>query len=415
MVPRPCLTILIIFMPHDINLIAILVAGFGLALVFGYLAARLKLPPLVGYLLAGILIGPQTPGFVGDMGLALQLSEIGVMLLMFGVGLHFSLSDLMAVRRLAIPGAIIQIGLATMLGMGLGLWWDLSVMGSLVFGLSLSVASTVVLLRSLEARGLLLTADGKIAVGWLVVEDLVMVLMLVLLPVVAGLASKTDGPGVASLASSHLWLSLGLTFVKLAGFVVLMLVVGKRVLPWMLDKVAQTGSRELFTLCVIVAALGTAFLAAAVFDVSFALGAFVAGMMLRESDLSHRAAEESLPLRDAFAVLFFVSVGMLFDPTIVMREPGLLFLTVLLVMIGKTVIAGGLVLLSGYSLRTALVVSASLAQIGEFSFILAGMGVAMKLIDQEVYSVILAAAFVSIALNVALMDGALKIADSRDA
>jgi len=402
-------------MPHDINLIAILVAGFGLALVFGYLAARLKLPPLVGYLLAGILIGPQTPGFVGDMGLALQLSEIGVMLLMFGVGLHFSLSDLMAVRRLAIPGAIIQIGLATMLGMGLGLWWDLSVMGSLVFGLSLSVASTVVLLRSLEARGLLLTADGKIAVGWLVVEDLVMVLMLVLLPVVAGLASKTDGPGVASLASSHLWLSLGLTFVKLAGFVVLMLVVGKRVLPWMLDKVAQTGSRELFTLCVIVAALGTAFLAAAVFDVSFALGAFVAGMMLRESDLSHRAAEESLPLRDAFAVLFFVSVGMLFDPTIVMREPGLLFLTVLLVMIGKTVIAGGLVLLSGYSLRTALVVSASLAQIGEFSFILAGMGVAMKLIDQEVYSVILAAAFVSIALNVALMDGALKIADSRDA
>jgi monovalent cation:H+ antiporter-2, CPA2 family len=415
MVPRPCLTILIIFMPHDINLIAILVAGFGLALVFGYLAARLKLPPLVGYLLAGILIGPQTPGFVGDLGLALQLSEIGVMLLMFGVGLHFSLSDLMAVRRLAIPGAIIQIGLATMLGMGLGLWWDLSVMGSLVFGLSLSVASTVVLLRSLEARGLLLTADGKIAVGWLVVEDLVMVLMLVLLPVVAGLASKTDGPGVASLASSHLWLSLGLTFVKLAGFVVLMLVVGKRVLPWMLDKVAQTGSRELFTLCVIVAALGTAFLAAAVFDVSFALGAFVAGMMLRESDLSHRAAEESLPLRDAFAVLFFVSVGMLFDPTIVIREPGLLILTVFLVMIGKTVIAGGLVLLSGYSLRTALVVSASLAQIGEFSFILAGMGVAMKLIDQEVYSVILAAAFVSIALNVALMDGALKIADSRDA
>ncbi len=402
-------------MPHDINLIAILVAGFGLALIFGYLATRLKLPSLVGYLLAGILIGPTTPGFVGDMGLALQLSEIGVMLLMFGVGLHFSLSDLMAVKRLAIPGAVLQIALATLLGVGLGLWWDMSVIGSLVFGLSLSVASTVVLLRSLEARGLLLTADGKIAVGWLVVEDLVMVLMLVLLPVVAGLTDKTDAPGTVSFASSDLWVSLGLTFVKLAGFVVLMLVVGKRVLPWMLDKVAQTGSRELFTLCVISVALGTAFLAASVFDVSFALGAFVAGMMLRESDLSHRAAEESLPLRDAFAVLFFVSVGMLFDPTIVVREPGLLLLTVFLVMIGKTVIAAGFVLLTGHSTRTALVVSASLAQIGEFSFILAGMGVAMKLINQEVYSVILAAAFVSIALNVALMDGALKIADSREA
>ena len=402
-------------MPHDINLIAILVAGFGLALIFGYLATRLKLPSLVGYLLAGILIGPTTPGFVGDMGLALQLSEIGVMLLMFGVGLHFSLSDLMAVKRLAIPGAVLQIALATLLGVGLGLWWDMSVIGSLVFGLSLSVASTVVLLRSLEARGLLLTADGKIAVGWLVVEDLVMVLMLVLLPVVAGLTDKTDAPGTVSFASSDLWVSLGLTFVKLAGFVVLMLVVGKRVLPWMLDKVAQTGSRELFTLCVISVALGTAFLAASVFDVSFALGAFVAGMMLRESDLSHRAAEESLPLRDAFAVLFFVSVGMLFDPTIVVREPGLLLLTVFLVMIGKTVIAAGFVLLTGHSTRTALVVSASLAQIGEFSFILAGMGVAMKLINQEVYSVILAAAFVSIALTVALMDGALKIADSREA
>lgn len=402
-------------MPHDINLIAILVAGFGLALAFGYLAALLKLPPLVGYLLAGILIGPQTPGFVGDMGLALQLSEIGVMLLMFGVGLHFSLSDLMTVKRLAIPGAIVQIGFATLLGMGLGLWWDLSVLGGLVFGLSLSVASTVVLLRSLESRDLLLTGDGKIAVGWLVVEDLVMVLMLVLLPVVAGLATKPDAQSAASLATSELWMSLGLTFLKLVGFVVLMLVVGKRVLPWVLAKVAQTGSRELFTLCVIAVALGTAFLAASVFDVSFALGAFVAGMMLRESDLSHRAAEESLPLRDAFAVLFFVSVGMLFDPTIVMREPGLLLLTVLLVMIGKSLLAASFVLFSGYPLRTALVVSASLAQIGEFSFILAGMGVAMKLIDQEVYSVILAAAFVSIALNVALMDGALKIAHSRDA
>lgn len=402
-------------MPHDIHLISILVAGFGLALVFGYLAVRIKAPPLVGYLLAGILIGPTTPGFVGDMGLAFQLSEIGVMLLMFGVGLHFSLSDLMAVKRLAIPGAVLQIIVATLLGVGLGLWWGLSMMGSIVFGLSLSVASTVVLLRSLEARGLLLTSDGKIAVGWLVVEDLVMVLMLVLLPVAADLAGTSDLPNVPAQSSSELWLSFGFTILKLAGFVALMFIVGKRLLPWVLAKVAQTGSRELFTLCIIAVALGTAFFAAKVFEVSFALGAFFAGMMLRESDLSHRAAEESLPLRDAFAVLFFVSVGMLFDPTIILREPWLLLLSVLLIMIGKTVIAAGFVLLSGYSLRTALVVSASLAQIGEFSFILAGMGVAMQLIDQEVYSVILAAAFVSIALNVALMDGALKLVDSRSA
>lgn len=401
-------------MPHDINLISILVAAFGLALVLGYLATRLKAPPLVGYLLTGILIGPTTPGFVGDMGLAHQLSEIGVMLLMFGVGLHFSLSDLMAVKRLAIPGAVLQIVLSTLLGVGLGLWWDLSVMGAVVFGLSLSVASTVVLLRSLEARELLLTGDGKIAVGWLVVEDLVMVLMLVLLPVVAELVSNTGANAGATLGTADIVMSVGMTFLKLAGFVVLMLVVGKRLLPWMLGKVAGTGSRELFTLCVIAVALGTAFFAAAVFDVSFALGAFFAGMMLRESDLSHRAAEESLPLRDAFAVLFFVSVGMLFDPTIVVREPLLLVLTVLLVMIGKTVIAAGFVLASGYQRRTALVVSVSLAQIGEFSFILAGVGVAMKLIDQEIYSVILAAAFVSIALNVALMHGALKLANSRD-
>lgn len=400
-------------MPHDIDLIAILVAAFGLALVLGYLATRIKAPPLVGYLLAGILIGPTTPGFVGDMGLAHQLSEIGVMLLMFGVGLHFSLSDLMAVKRLAIPGAVLQIFLSTLLGFWLGIWWDLSTMGALVFGLSLSVASTVVLLRSLEARGLLLTNDGKIAVGWLVVEDLVMVLMLVLLPVIAELAGQAGADGGTTLSSSGLLVSLSVTLLKLVGFVALMLVVGKRVLPWLLGKVARTGSRELFTLCVIAVALGTAFFAAAVFDVSFALGAFFAGMMLRESDLSHRAAEESLPLRDAFAVLFFVSVGMLFDPMIVVQKPLLLLFTVLLVMIGKTLIAAGFVLLSGYSMRTAMLVSASLAQIGEFSFILAGMGVAMKMVDQDIYSVILAAAFVSIAMNVALMNGALKIADSR--
>ena len=402
-------------MPHDINLIAILVAAFGLALILGYIASRLRIPPLVGYLLTGILIGPTTPGFVGDMGLAHQLSEIGVMLLMFGVGLHFSISDLMAVKRLAIPGAILQIVASSLLGMGLGWLWDMSLIGSVVFGLSLSVASTVVLLRSLESRELLYTSDGKIAVGWLVVEDLVMVLMLVLLPVAASLMAEAQSIDAATSISSDVWLSLSITFLKLVGFVALMLVVGKRVLPWMLARVADTGSRELFTLCVIATALGTAFFAAAVFDVSFALGAFFAGMMLRESDLSHRAAEESLPLRDAFAVLFFVSVGMLFDPSIVLREPLLLALTVLLVIVAKTVIAAGFVLLSGYSARTALLVSASLAQIGEFSFILAGMGLAMKLIGQEVYSVILAAAFVSIAVNVAVMNTALKIADRVDA
>ena len=402
-------------MPHDINLIAILVAAFGLALILGYIASRLRIPPLVGYLLTGILIGPTTPGFVGDMGLAHQLSEIGVMLLMFGVGLHFSISDLMAVKRLAIPGAILQIVASSLLGMGLGWLWDMSLIGSVVFGLSLSVASTVVLLRSLESRELLYTSDGKIAVGWLVVEDLVMVLMLVLLPVAASLMAEAQSIDAATSISSDVWLSLSITFLKLVGFVALMLVVGKRVLPWMFARVADTGSRELFTLCVIATALGTAFFAAAVFDVSFALGAFFAGMMLRESDLSHRAAEESLPLRDAFAVLFFVSVGMLFDPSIVLREPLLLALTVLLVIVAKTVIAAGFVLLSGYSARTALLVSASLAQIGEFSFILAGMGLAMKLIGQEVYSVILAAAFVSIAVNVAVMNTALKIADRVDA
>ncbi len=400
-------------MPHDINLIAILVAAFGLALVLGYAATLLRVPPLVGYLVAGILIGPTTPGFVADMGLASQLSEIGIMLLMFGVGLHFSLSDLMAVKRLAIPGAIIQIILAALLGYGLALWWDMSVVGSLVFGVSLSVASTVVLLRSLESREMLYTSDGKLAVGWLVVEDLIMVLVLVLLPVAVEITGQMQGAGDSTVVSDHIWKSLGLTLLKVIGFIAVMLIVGKRLLPWILERVERTGSRELFTLAVIAVALGIAFLAASVFEVSFALGAFFAGMMLRESDLSHRAAEESLPLRDAFAVLFFVSVGMLFDPSIVIREPVLLFCSVVIVMLGKTAIAAGFVLLTGRPLRTALVVSASLAQIGEFSFILAGMGLAMKVIDQEAYSVILAVSFVSIALNTALMNYAIDLAERR--
>ncbi len=397
-------------MPHEIDLIAILVAGFGLALVFGYIATLFRAPPLVGYLAAGILIGPTTPGFVGDPALAAQLAEIGVMLLMFGVGLHFSIKDLMAVKRIAIPGAILQIVVATIIGMLMALVWGKPLIGALVYGLCLSVASTVVLLRTLETRGLLLTEDGKLAVGWLVVEDLVMILVLVLLPVVASLLSETV-PNNAAAATPNVWLSVAVTLLKVLAFIALMLVVGKRLLPWVLQKVAMTQSRELFNLAVIAVALGVAFLAAEVFDVSFALGAFFAGMMLRESDLSHRAAEESLPLRDAFAVLFFVSVGMLFDPSIVLREPLALLVTVFIVMVVKTAVAACFVLLMRQPLRSALTVSVSLAQIGEFSFILAGMAYGMSLISQEAYSVILAAAFVSIALNTALFAVIPKLAD----
>ncbi len=385
-------------MPHDVSLIATLAAGFGLAMILGFVAAHLRMPPLVGYLLAGVLIGPATPGFVADVGLAAQLAEIGVMLLMFGVGLHFSLDDLMSVKRIAVPGAIVQIGVATVLGMGAALYWGWSVGAALVFGLCLSVASTVVLLRALESRGLLETVNGRIAVGWLIVEDLVMVLALVLLPVFAGLM----GPGASPGTGPGLWQALGLTLAKVATFIALMLVVGRRVLPKVLWWVARTGSRELFTLCVISAAVGVAFGAAKLFDVSFALGAFFAGMMLRESEFSHRAADESLPLRDAFAVLFFVSVGMLFDPAVIWTEPLKLLVVVAIILVGKTLAAIALVLVFRYPLNTALTVGASLAQIGEFSFILAGLGVALKLLPAEGQSLVLAAALISIALNSAL-------------
>ncbi|HVG23148.1 MAG TPA: cation:proton antiporter, partial [Thermoanaerobaculia bacterium] len=294
-------------MPHEVNLITTIAAGLGLAMVFGFIAARLKLPPLVGYLLAGIVIGPHTRGFVADVGLASQLAEIGVMLLMFGVGLHFSLEDLASVRKIALPGAVVQILVASALGTATALLWGWSLGAGLVFGLALSVASTVVLLKALETRGALETFNGNIAVGWLIVEDLVMVLVLVLLPPLANVLGGS-APGAA--AGPGLGATLGITFAKVAAFVVLMLVVGRRVFPRVLWLVAKTGSRELFTLCVVAAAVGVAYGAAALFGVSFALGAFFAGMMMRESSLSHRAADESLPLRDAFAVLFFVSVGM---------------------------------------------------------------------------------------------------------
>lgn len=377
-------------MLHDINLIATIAAGFGFAMMFGLIAARLRMPPLLGYLLAGIVIGPSTPGFVGDIGLAGQLAEIGVMLLMFGVGLHFSIDDLLKVKAIAVPGAIVQIVVAVGLGALASSTWGWSLGSGLVFGLCLSVASTVVLLRALEARGQLQSVNGQIALGWLVVEDLVMVLVLVLIPALAGV------PGGGAITE------LLLVLAKIVAFVVVMLVGGRRILPRILWWVAQTGSQELFRLGVTAVAIGVAFGAAKLFDVSFALGAFFAGMMLRESEFSHRAAEESLPLRDAFAVLFFVSVGMLFDPSILWREPAKLLAVVLIIVLGKTAAAMLLVLAFRYPLSTALTVGAALAQIGEFSFILAGLGVALGLLPEEGRSLVLAGALVSIGLNPAL-------------
>jgi CPA2 family monovalent cation:H+ antiporter-2 len=386
-------------MPHSVTLISTIAAGLGLALVFGFLAARIKLPALVGYLIAGILIGPATPGFVADLELSSQLAEIGVMLLMFGVGLHFSLEDLLAVRRIAVPGAIVQITVATVLGGAMTSLWGWSLAGGLVFGLSLSVASTVVLLKGLESRGLVETVNGHIAVGWLVVEDLVTVLVLVLLPPLS-LWLGGSGRAAASQAGDRTLLTtVALTLGQVSVFVALMLVVGRRVFPWLLWQVARTGSRELFTLCVVAAAVGIAYGSAVLFGVSFALGAFFAGMVMRESPLSYRAAEESLPLRDAFSVLFFVSVGMLFDPQVLIREPLHLLGVLAIIIFGKSLAAFGLVLLFRYPLNTALTVSASLAQIGEFSFILAGLGVQLGLIPEEGRSLILAGAIISIALN----------------
>ena len=383
-------------MPHNVALIATIAAGLGLALVVGFLAVRLGLPALVGYLVAGILIGPYTPGFIADVPLSQQLAEIGVMLLMFGVGMHFSLDDLLSVRRIALPGAIGQIGVATLLGFLLTRVWGWGPGEGLIFGLALSVASTVVLLRALEDLGLLESLNGRIAVGWLVVEDLAMVLALVLLPPLAGVLG---GSGPAAEPDQSVWVIFGLTLVKISLFLAVMLIAGRRAFPALLTQVARTGSRELFTLCVIAVALSTAYAAAELFGVSFALGAFFAGVVVGGSDLSHRAAQESLPLRDAFAVLFFVSVGMLFDPAILVRQPLQVVSVVAIIMLGKTAAAFGLVLLFRYPLNTALTVSASLAQIGEFSFILAGLGVSLDLLPADGRSLILAGALLSISLN----------------
>ena len=383
-------------MEHGIPLITTLAAGFGMALLLGFTAERLKLPALVGYLVAGILIGPATPGFVADIHIAAQLSEIGVMLLMFGVGLHFSLGDLLAVKRIAIPGAVVQMSCATLLGMGVAWWWGWPWGEGMLFGLSLSCASTVVLLKALESREILDSRNGQIAVGWLVVEDLATVLVLVLLPPLAGILG---GPGGASAETGSLGLTIARTLLQVGAFIGLMLIVGRKLVPWLLWQIAGTGSRELFTLSVVACAIGIAFGAAELFSVSFALGAFFAGMVMRESEFSHRAAEESLPLRDAFSVLFFVSVGMLFQPAILAEKPLQVLGVIAIIMFGKTLAALAIVLLFRYPLTTALTVAASLAQIGEFSFILAGLGQSLGLMSADGMSLILAGALFSIALN----------------
>jgi len=381
-------------MDHNVPLIATIAAGLGLALVLGFIAARLRLPALVGYLLAGVVIGPFTPGFVADTKLASELAELGVMLLMFGVGLHFSIGDLLAVRRIAVPGAIVQIIAATGMGVAVATLWGWGLVASLVFGVALSVASTVVLLRALENLGQLESFNGRIAVGWLVVEDLAMVIVLVLLPPLATALTGTGATDVQQVARS-----IATTLLQVAAFVALMLVVGRRLFPWLLWQVQKIGSRELFTLCVVAAAVSIAWGATMLFGVSFALGAFFAGVVMRESRFSHRAAEETLPLRDAFAVLFFVSVGMLFDPRILVDEPLRVLAVVGVIVLGKSVAAALLVLLLRYPLHTALTVSASLAQIGEFSFILIGLGASLGVVPAQAQSLVVAGALISIALN----------------
>jgi CPA2 family monovalent cation:H+ antiporter-2 len=377
---------------HETALITTVAAGFGMALLFGLAATRLRLPALVGYLLAGVALGPFTPGFVADAQLAPQLAEIGVILLMFGVGIHFSLRDLLAVRRIALPGAVAQIAAATLLGAGVGRLWGWSWATGLVFGLSLSVASTVVLLRALEERNASGSPEGRIAIGWLIVEDLAMVLALVLLPAVA----SSGAPGVTAGGIAGL---VAVTLAKVAVFVALMAFVGRRAVPWILERVAATGSRELFTLAVLAVALGIAVGAAFLFGVSFALGAFLAGIVINESDLSYEAAANALPLRDAFAVLFFVSVGMLFDPTILVSSPFRVLAVVGIIVLGKSLAALAIVLAFGHPSRTALTVAASLGQIGEFSFILAALGVSLGVLPAEARSLILAGALLSITLN----------------
>jgi CPA2 family monovalent cation:H+ antiporter-2 len=397
---------------HEISLISTIAVGLVYALIGGYFASRLRLPPLVGYLLAGVALGPFTPGFVADAKLAPQLAEIGVILLMFGVGMHFSIRDLLAVRNLAVPGALVQIGFAVALTLGVATLWGWSLGPSLVLGLALSVASTVVLLRALEAQGILNSVSGRIAIGWLIVEDLVTVIILVLLP---ALAAALGGQPIGSDSAGHdnisgqLLSALGIVLTKFVGFVLFMLLVGARLLPWLLERVAATKSRELFTLAVVAAAIGIGFGAAELFGLSFALGAFFAGVVVGESDHSHRAAVELQPLQDAFTALFFVAMGMLFDPSILTRQPLPVLAVVAVVVLGKSAAAFLIVRVFRYPVGTALIIAASLAQIGEFSFILAELGIALRLLPAEGQSLIVAGALLSIALNSLLLRAARAI------
>ncbi|MGO4305387.1 YbaL family putative K(+) efflux transporter [Cupriavidus sp. RAF12] len=386
-------------MHHATPLISTIVGGIVLAFILGAIANKFKLPPLIGYLCAGIVVGPHTPGYTADQALAPELAELGVILLMFGVGLHFSVKDLMAVKTIAIPGAIVQIAIATALGMLVAWGFDWSWGQGLVFGLALSVASTVVLLRALQERDLVESPQGRIAVGWLIVEDLAMVLTLVLLPAMAGLlGSGHEGDAVVP-STMEVLIEVFATLGKVVAFVAVMLVIGRRFIPWMLERIVWTGSRELFRLGVLATALGVAFGAYSLFGVSFALGAFFAGMVLAESEFSHRAAEESLPLRDAFAVLFFVSVGMLFDPMVLVNDPWGVLATLLIIVVGKSLAALGIVRAFGHNNKTGMTIAVSLAQIGEFSFILASLGVYLKILPERGQALILAGALLSILLN----------------
>ena len=394
-------------MPAHTAAIVTIAVSLGIAFVFGMIAARLRLPPIVGYLVAGIAVGPFTPGYVVDSGIITQAAELGVVLLMFGVGLHFSFRDLMAVRRVVIPGALLQILVTGTVGVAIGrLWWALSWGGAITLGISLAVASTVVLLKSLEAQDRLDSPEGRLAVGWLVVEDLAMVVVLVLLPLLAPLLGGTAAPAAAGASSAGLAQVLGVALLKVAAFSVLMVVIGRRAVPWLLEHVAKLGSRELFTLAVLATALGVATLASEVFGVSFALGAFFAGAVVSESELSHRAATDALPLQDAFAVLFFLSVGMLFNPGMLTEHPLEIVTLLAVVLVSKFTATFVLTRLLREPPRTAMILAGSLAQIGEFSFIVAGLGVSLGLITRDIQAIVIAVAILAITLNQPLQSGA---------
>lgn len=389
-------------MDHSLPLLFTLALAFVLALIFGCIAEKLKCPALVGFLCAGILCSSHTPGPTADMEIAMQLSEVGVILLMFGVGLHFSISDLLKVKDIAVPGAVLQMTIATLLGLLFAVYvWEWSLSSALIFGLCLSCASTVVLLKALEMHGHLNTVDGQISVGWLVVEDIATVLILVLLPPVAQIMGVTPGGGEAAepMTASGIAYVIASTLLHVVAFVAIMMVVGRKFIPWVLWQIAKTGSRELFTLSILTASVGIAYGAAAVFDVSFALGAFFAGMVMRESKYAHRAATDSLPLQDAFSVLFFVGVGMMLDWRVILEEPWSILTMLAIIMIGKSLTAFCLVHFLRYPLHTSLNVGAALAQIGEFSFILAAQGIALGMTDQKMLSMVVASAILSIALN----------------